>query len=97
MSGPWEQYQKQQGQSVTQEEGPWSQYSIAEQADASAKKELSTFDYIANEARKGTVDSAVLGQAILDTFVMADLELLKLLSITCCILLLAPNPYPVPL
>lgn len=70
MNGPWEQYQAQQGKPITQEEGPWSQYSIAEQADTQAKKELTTFEYISNEARKGTVDSAVLGQAILDTFVI---------------------------
>lgn len=70
MNGPWEQYQAQQGKTITQEEGPWSQYSVAEQADLQAKKELTTFEYISNEARKGTVDSAVLGQAILDTFVV---------------------------
>lgn len=38
-------------------------------ADESRKK-VSNFEYIANEAKKGTMDVAVLGQAILDTFVL---------------------------
>lgn len=68
MSGPWEQYAD--PSQPKQEEGPWNQYSVAEAADVKAKEQLSTFGYIANEARKGTVDSVVLGQAILDTFVI---------------------------
>lgn len=68
MSGPWEQYAD--PSTAKQEEGPWSQFAVAEAADIQAKKQLSTFDYISNEAKKGTVDSAVLGQAILDTFVV---------------------------
>lgn len=68
MKGPWEQYAD--PSQPKQEEGPWSLYSVAEAADVKAKEQLGTFDYIANEARKGTVDSVVLGQAILDTFVI---------------------------
>lgn len=38
--------------------------------DVEATKALSTFDYIANQAKLGLTDSAVLGQAILDTFLI---------------------------
>jgi hypothetical protein len=38
--------------------------------DTVTAKQVSSFDYIANEAKKGLVDSAVLGQAIIDTFVI---------------------------
>jgi hypothetical protein len=38
--------------------------------DVTTAKQVSTFDYIANEAKKGLADSAVLGQAILDTFLI---------------------------
>lgn len=69
MNGPWEQF-KDPTTAPKAEEGPWSQYAVAEAADQSAKQDLSRFDYIANEAKKGTVDSIVLGQAILDTFVI---------------------------
>lgn len=38
--------------------------------DVTTAKQVSTFDYIANEAKKGVADSFVLGQAILDTFLL---------------------------
>ncbi len=38
--------------------------------DVEAAKAVSTFDYIANQAKLGLTDSAVLGQAILDTFLI---------------------------
>lgn len=38
--------------------------------NAPSKQSVTAFEYIANEARKGTTDLAVLGQAILDTFVI---------------------------
>jgi hypothetical protein len=38
--------------------------------DTATAKQVSAFDYIANEAKKGLADSAVLGQAILDTFLI---------------------------
>lgn len=37
--------------------------------DDTAKKQMSSFEYIANQAKMGLTDTAVLGQAILDTFV----------------------------
>jgi hypothetical protein len=40
------------------------------QPDVEAAKAVSTFDYIANQAKLGLTDSAVLGQAILDTFLI---------------------------
>jgi hypothetical protein len=78
MSGPWEQYKE---KSTTTETGPWSQYGEADDekqtaldayaqiADETSRKQLSSFDYIANQAKLGLTDTAVLGQAILDTFV----------------------------
>lgn len=38
-------------------------------ADEETKKQISTFDYIANQAKLGLADTATLGQAIIDTFV----------------------------
>lgn len=40
------------------------------QPDVEAAKAVSTFEYIANQAKLGLTDSAVLGQAILDTFLI---------------------------
>jgi hypothetical protein len=40
------------------------------QPDIEAAKAVSTFEYIANQAKLGLTDSAVLGQAILDTFLI---------------------------
>ena len=39
-------------------------------SDTQATKQVSTFDYLANQAKLGLVDSAVLGQALLDTFLV---------------------------
>jgi hypothetical protein len=68
MAGPWEQYKS---SSVTTEPapsvGPWSEYTKANE-DVQAAKAVSTFDYIANQAKLGLTDTAVLGEAILDTF-----------------------------
>lgn len=38
-------------------------------SDAASKQQLSRFDYIANQAKLGLADTAVLGQALIDTFV----------------------------
>ena len=42
--------------------------------EAVSKEQVSTFDYLANQAKLGLVDSAVLGQAILDTFLVAPVK-----------------------
>lgn len=42
--------------------------------DVEATKAVSTFDYIANQAKLGLADSAVLGQAILDTFLIEPVK-----------------------
>lgn len=78
MSGPWEQYKE---KTSVEGDGPWSQYGQQKTnkevaldtyqsiVDDTAKKQLSSFDYIANQAKLGLTDTAVLGQAIIDTFV----------------------------
>lgn len=38
-------------------------------SDAASKQQLSRFDYIANQAKLGLVDTAVLAQSLIDTFV----------------------------
>lgn len=38
-------------------------------SDTETKKQVNRFDYIANQAKLGLVDTAVLGQALIDTFV----------------------------
>ncbi len=42
--------------------------------DVEATKAISTFDYIANQAKLGLTDTAVLGQAILDTFLIEPVK-----------------------
>lgn len=74
MVAPWEQYQSIPNVTVTgsSAEGPWSAYgaNAAVQADQEASKEVSSFDYIANQAKLGLTDAATLGQSILDTFLI---------------------------
>lgn len=74
MAGPWEQYKS---SSVTAEPvpsvGPWSEYTKANE-DVQAAKAVSTFDYIANQAKLGLTDTAVLGEAILDTFLIQPVK-----------------------
>lgn len=74
MAGPWEQYKS---SSVTTEPapsvGPWSEYTKANE-DVQAAKAVSTFDYIANQAKLGLTDTAVLGEAILDTFLVQPVK-----------------------
>ena len=74
MAGPWEQYKS---SSVTVEPapsiGPWSEYTKANE-DVQAAKAVSTFDYIANQAKLGLTDTAVLGEAILDTFLIQPVK-----------------------
>lgn len=74
MAGPWEQYKS---SSVTAEPapsvGPWSEYTKANE-DIQASKAVSTFDYISNQAKLGLTDTAVLGQAILDTFLVEPVK-----------------------
>ena len=74
MAGPWEQYKS---SSVTAEPapsvGPWSEYTKAND-DVQAAKAVSTFDYIANQAKLGLTDTAVLGEAILDTFLIQPVK-----------------------
>lgn len=74
MAGPWEQYKS---SSVTAEPalsvGPWSEYTKAND-DVQAAKAVSTFDYIANQAKLGLTDTAVLGEAILDTFLVQPVK-----------------------
>jgi spore coat protein CotF len=41
-----------------------------------AKQQLSSFDYIANQAKLGLTDTAVLGEAIIDTFVTDPFKML---------------------
>jgi hypothetical protein len=65
MSGPWDQFKAQ-----TPTGAPWEQFGISQAEDQATTQQVSRFQFIANEAKKGTVDSAVLGQAILDTFVI---------------------------
>jgi hypothetical protein len=43
--------------------------SASEARDAITKEQVSTFDFIANQAKLGLTDTATLGQAIIDTFV----------------------------
>lgn len=78
MSGPWEQYKE---KTSVEGDGPWSQYGqqktdkeVALDAyqrivDETASKQLSSLGYIANQAKLGLTDTAVLGQALIDTFV----------------------------
>jgi hypothetical protein len=78
MSGPWEKYKENTGTTAS---GPWADYTnrasekeVALDAyqqivDETAQKQLSSFNYIANQAKLGLADTAVLGQAIIDTFV----------------------------
>lgn len=74
MAGPWEQYQNIPNVTVTGSDttGPWSAYATdsAVQADKQAAEEVSSFDYIANQAKLGLTDAATLGQSILDTFLI---------------------------
>lgn len=74
MAGPWEQYKD---SSVTVQAapptGPWSEFDNLN-TEAEAAKAISTFDYIANQAKLGLTDSAVLGQAILDTFLIEPVK-----------------------
>lgn len=44
--------------------------------DEVSKQQVSRFDYIANQAKLGLTDTAVLGQAILDTFLVDPLKTL---------------------
>jgi hypothetical protein len=75
MTGPWEQY-KSSSETVQplETKGPWTEFSDAAIADTQATKAVSTFDYIANQAKLGLADSAVLGQAILDTFLIEPVK-----------------------
>lgn len=70
MAGPWEQYKDAQ---VTTPEGPWTTYGNLN-TDVQAAKAVSTFDYIANQAKLGLTDTAVLGEAILDTFLIEPVK-----------------------
>lgn len=45
-------------------------HSTAQPDPNESRKKISNFEYIANEAKKGTMDLAVLGQSIIDTFVL---------------------------
>jgi hypothetical protein len=75
MSGPWEQY-KSSSEAIQPlpTKGPWTEFSDEAVADTQATKAISTFDYIANQAKLGLADSAVLGQAILDTFLIEPVK-----------------------
>ena len=75
MAGPWEQY-KSSSEAVQplETKGPWTEFSDAAVADTQATKAVSTFDYIANQAKLGLTDTAVLGQAILDTFLIEPVK-----------------------
>lgn len=71
MAMPWEEYGS-TGGSVTVESagaGPWSDYANAEVVPQDSQKKMSNFEYIANQAKLGLTDTAVLGQALIDTFV----------------------------
>lgn len=68
MAGPWEQF-KDSPTAAPEQTGPWSEFGALD-TDVQATKALSTFDYIANQAKLGLTDSAVLGEAILDTFLI---------------------------
>lgn len=72
MANPWEEYQPAPASSVTVE--PWNEYKNVEVAQPTNNEKLSNFDYIANQARLGLTDTAVLGQAILDTFVTEPIK-----------------------
>lgn len=70
MAGPWEQFKDSAtASSVSSQTGPWVEFAGLNN-DVEAAKAVSTFDYIANQAKLGLTDSAVLGQAILDTFLI---------------------------
>ena len=72
MANPWEEYQSAPTSSVTVE--PWNEYKDVEVALPTTQEKLSNFDYIANQAKLGLTDTAVLGQAIIDTFVTEPLK-----------------------
>ena len=78
MAGPWEKYaatpEAAPTSSVTVSAGPWSQYADAEVVPQNPQQKLSNFDYIANQAKLGLTDTAVLGQAIIDTFVTEPIK-----------------------
>ena len=67
MANPWEEYQTETA-SVSVE--PWTEFQGAELAQPTSEDKLSNFDYIANQAKLGLTDSAVLGEALIDTFVL---------------------------
>lgn len=78
MAGPWEQYAQASEaaptSSVTVSAGPWSQFSDAEVVSQTPQQKMTNFDYIANQAKLGLTDTAVLGQAIIDTFVTEPIK-----------------------
>lgn len=79
MAMPWEEYGGTTAPSgkVSVEAapaGPWGEYANAEVVQQSPEKKLSNFDYIANQAKLGLTDTAVLGQALIDTFVTEPIK-----------------------
>lgn len=54
--------------------GPWSDYANAEVVPQNPQEKLSNFGYIANQAKLGLTDTAVLGQALIDTFVTEPIK-----------------------
>jgi len=78
MAGPWEKYattpENTPTSSVTVSAGPWSQFADAEVVPQNPQEKLSNFGYIANQAKLGLTDTAVLGQAIIDTFVTEPIK-----------------------
>lgn len=74
MAMPWEQYQNIPNVTVTGStpSGPWTAYgaNAAANADKQAAEEVSSFDYIANQAKLGLTDASSLAKALVDTFVV---------------------------
>jgi hypothetical protein len=69
MANPWEEYATATPTASVSVE-PWNEYAGASVEPPSKETKLSTFNYIANQAKLGLTDTAVLGEALLDTFVL---------------------------
>lgn len=72
---PWEQYATPTETTTSSEPtGPWSQFANAEVVPQNPQQKMSNFEYIANQAKLGLTDTAVLGQALIDTFVTEPIK-----------------------
>lgn len=67
-------FEQQGSVTVTGATGIVDPFEVGATVDTAPQEKMSTYNYIANQAKLGLTDSAVLGQALIDTFVLEPVK-----------------------